>query len=126
MFDIAISICKEALDFLLKKQQINRENKDRLSNLFNEISIILEDTAKKLKNNDYPHGNCRLLEGLSIKLIDYLQNSITDEELIKLSNILKEISQVEMLYAIKDDPKTIPMIESASGEFKLMSILLKI
>lgn len=126
MFDVAISICKEGLDFLLKKQQINREHKDRIANLLEEISQVLVDTSEKLKNNVYPHGNCHLLEGLTIKLTGYLQNSISNDDLTKLVDILRESAQVERLFSVKDDPETIPTIERAAGEFKLMSMLLKI
>lgn len=126
MLDIAVKLCREALEMFMKKQEIDRKHRERVSNLLDEISEILQYTSNDLKKDIFPHGNCQILSGLSLKLYGYLINVVPEEDLNKLMDALNEASQVETQYAIREQPNTIPTIEKAAGEFKLMSMLLKV
>lgn len=126
MLDIAVKLCREALDILIKKNEIDRQHRERVSNLLDEISEILQYTANDLRKNVYPHGNCQIMSGLSTKLYGYLLNVIPNEDLDRLMNEMNKASEVELQFAIRELPDTIPTIEKAAGEFKLMSMLLKV
>lgn len=126
MLDIAVKLCREALELFLKKQEIEKQHRERVSNLLDEISEILQSTANDLKKNIYPHGNCQILSGLSVKLYGYLLNVVSNEELKVLMDAMNKASEVELLFATRELPETIPTIEKAAGEFKLMSMLLKV
>jgi hypothetical protein len=126
MLDIAVKLCREALEFFLKKNELDRQHRERVSNLLDEISEILQYTANDLRKDIFPHGNCQILSGLSVKLKGYLNNVVPEEDLNKLMNALMESSQVETQFAIRQLPDTIPTIEKAAGEFKIMSMLLKV
>jgi len=124
MFSVVIDILKGVVDFLQKTEQINIESKKRISQNLDEISSILNDTAEKLKRDEYPHMNCTILEHLSDNLQFQISDVLTFEELEKLRSTLKEVSLIERQYAIRKEPNTIPSIEKAAGEFKSMSLLL--
>lgn len=124
MFSVVIDILKGVVDFLQKTEQVNIESKKRISQNLDEISGILNDTAEKLKRDEYPHMNCTILEHLSDNLQFQISDVLTFEELEKLRSTLKEVSLIERQYAIRKEPNTIPSIEKAAGEFKSMSILL--
>jgi len=124
MFSVVIDILKGVVDFLQKTEQVNIESKKRISQNLDEISSILNDTAEKLKRDEYPHMNCTILEHLSDNLQFQISDILTFDELEKLRSSLRESSLVERQYAIRKEPDTIPSIEKAAGEFKSMSILL--
>jgi len=126
MLDSAISLCKEICQVLDKKRTVRKETKLRISIVLDEISRVMDDTAIKLKSDEYPHGNCVILENLSENLNKYLSEYIRAEDLKKLDESLSKSITVEKYFAHRKDPKTISDIERASGEFKSLSLILKI
>jgi hypothetical protein len=126
MISTIIDICKGFIDLVLKNKEIEKERKEKISETFQEISLILQDTADNLKEDVYPHGNCVVMEKLSMKLHSLLLGVIPDEDLNHLTQSLIDSSQIEREYGLRKEPETIPGIERASGEFKAMSILLKL
>lgn len=126
MIGTVVDICKSFIDFILKNKEIQNERKEKISKVFEEISLILQDTSDKLKQDEYPHGNCVVMEKLSFNLKHQLSGIISDSDLYQLSSALSEASQLEKEFALRKESETIPTIERASGEFKAMSILLKI
>jgi hypothetical protein len=105
---------------------MQKETKFRVAILLEEISKILEDTAIKLSNNEYPHFNCTLMEKMSDHLNFYLTDFIPEKQLNELHDSLKKASQVEKQFAVRDEPSTIPSIYEAAANFKLFSLLLKV
>ena len=125
MISTVIDICKNIIDFAAKSKEIHEEKKEKISIILNEISSILEDTANKLKNDEYPHGNCVIMEKLSNELHSNLVDYFPEEDINDLHKVLIESSRVEREFADRKEPDTIPSILRASGEFKAMSILIK-
>lgn len=123
MLSVAVDICKSIIDNLRKDEELRFEEKLRVSTLLNEISKVLEDTAQKLKSDEYPHYNCALLEKLSDNLHFYLIDYVRPQVLDDLHTALREASQIEKTFAIRKEPETIPMVESAAAKFKAMSML---
>lgn len=86
----------------------------------------MKDTADKLKKDEYPHGNCVILEKLSLKLEDELKGVIEEDELKNLVSQLLTASNIEKEFALRKEPETISEIEIASGEFRTMSMIIKL
>ena len=126
MFDLCVNLLKESINLVLKSKQIKTDTKLRISILLDEISNILLDTAKKLEKNEYPHFNCSLMEKMSDHLHFYLEDFLPENQLNELTCLLKESSQVEKQFAMREDPKTIKSLIDASAEFKSISLLLKV
>lgn len=126
MISLVIDLCKTAIDYVVKNKEINLVTRLRISEILLEISQILEDTANKLSKDEYPHANCSVMEKLSehlhFSLIDYVPQDDLDQLYVKL----KEASQLEKQFSIRKTPEVIPNILKISGEFKAMSIILKI
>lgn len=126
MLSILSDVIKEIISLIKEKEELHEMTKLRLSEILNEICLILYDTADKLKENVYPHGNCVVLQRLSDNLQFQICEFIETNQLERLYDSLKEASEVERLFAIRNNPDVIPMIEKAAGEFKSMSLLIKL
>ena len=48
---------------------------------------------------------------------------MTKEDAVRLSQVLKQASEIEKQFSIRNEPDTIPEIERSAGEFKAMSLL---
>lgn len=123
MFSLLIELVKNIVDVAQKQNTTNIMYREKISITLKEISDVLTDTAEKLKINEYPHANCIILERLSSNLKFYASGLISDNDLVRLNTCLAEASQVEKLFAIRNHVDTIPTIERAAGEFKVLSIL---
>lgn len=121
-----IEISKLIFDVFSKKKESNQNSKERLSVVFHEISELLRDTAHKIQEDIYPHGNCVAMDLLSKELSTFMFDKIDNERLSTLTRQLEEASRLELEYAKRKDPSTIIELEQASGLFKGLSILYKI
>jgi hypothetical protein len=126
MFGIVIDICKSVIDLVSKDKEIKLEKRLRISQILSEISSILQDTADKLKKNEYPHANCAAMTSLSNNLHFILIDLVNMDMLDNLHHLLVEASQIEKQFALRKELDTIPKIEEAAGEFKAMSLILRL
>ena len=125
MFSIIIDICKSIIDLISKDNEVRLETRLRMSTILLEISQVLQDTADKLKKDEYPHSNCAVMERLSNNLHFILIDLVNMDVLDNLYELLVQSSQVEKQFATRNDPDTIPTIEKAAGEFRAMSMILR-
>lgn len=123
MLDIAVNLCKNVVEFIITNKKLEEEKKKSLSEILNKISEVLENTAQSLKKDEYPHMNCALLDTLSNKLLSVISDYMTKEDAVRLSQVLKQASEIEKQFSIRNEPDTIPEIERSAGEFKAMSLL---
>ena len=126
MLSFAIELCKEALSYITNNKKTKIELKLRISVLLEEISNLLEDTATKLEKDEYPHFNCALLEKMTNHLHFHLQEHVPEKQVDELRNTLLNSTQVEKEFNKRHEFDTIPNLKKAAGEFKAMSLLLKI
>lgn len=126
MIETAINLCKEICQYVDKKKLLRIESRQRVSVVLDEIARVMDDTVIKLKNDEYPHGNCVILQNLSENLKKYLSDSVDGEHLNKLETSLNNGLLVEKFYAMRKDVQIINELEKASGEFKSLSLLMKI
>lgn len=124
MFNIIVDLTMKFVEFIKDNEKIKKENKEKVSKILNEISEIILDTSVKLKSDIYPHNNCVVLENLSNNLHLSLMDYIDENELDKLHNLLIESSNIEKLYAYRQNKDIIRDLMKISGEFKAMSIFL--
>ena len=126
MLSIAIELCKNALEYINTNKHVKLELKLRISVLLEEISKLLEDTANKLEKDEYPHFNCALLEKMTNHLHFHLMEHVPQDEVDSLRKVLLESTQIEKEFTKRNEPQTIPQIKKAAGEFKAMSLIMKI
>lgn len=126
MFSIFVDIVKEGLNFFLNQKKDLKEDKLRLSQVLKEISNVLDDTATKFLNDEYPHGNCVIMENLSNELVSKIERFVTKEQSEKLIDCLKDVVFLEKHFTDRKNGDVIPQIQRASGEFKSLSIILSI
>ena len=124
MFSLLIDLVKNVVDIAQKSETINIQHKENISKILIEISNVLTDTAIKLRNNEYPHMNCAILERLSSNLQFYASDIISIDDLSILRIALLEASQIEKQFALRNEKDTIPGIEKAAGEIKAMGIVI--
>jgi hypothetical protein len=125
MFGTVIDICKSIIDLISKDKEIKLETRLRVSSILNEISNILQDTAEKLKKDEYPHSNCATMRSLSNNLHFILIDIVNMDILDNLHSLLVEASEIERHFVTRKETNTVSKIEEASGEFKAMSLILK-
>lgn len=125
MWSLIIDVCKTVIDLISKNEEIKLETRLRVSSILSEISDVLSDTAEKLKNDEYPHSNCIVMERLTNNLHFILIDLVSADILDNLYSLLIEASQIEKQFAVRKESNTIPRIEEVSGEFKAMSLFLK-
>jgi hypothetical protein len=125
MISVAVDICRFIIDQVNKENELKFDERLRIASVLSEISIILFETADMLRRDVYPHQNCVVLEKLSDKLHFHLIDMVNANELDKLHEELIKASNIEKSYHTRKDPTTISEIESAAGEFKALSMLMK-
>ena len=126
MLSTAIELCKNALEYINNSKHAKVELKLRISILLEEISKLLEDTAVKLERDEYPHFNCALLEKMSNHLHFHLIEHVPQDEVDYLRKALIESTQVEKDFHTRHEPNTILNLKKSAGEFRAMSLLMKI
>lgn len=124
MYSLLIDLIKNVVDMAQKNKTINIQYKQKISEILNEISVVLFDTAQKLRNDQYPHMNCAILERLASNFQFYSSDIISFDDLNILRTALLEASQIEKQFALRNEPDTIPEIEKAAGEFRAMAIII--
>lgn len=126
MLNFVFDLCKNVIDFVIKDGEIKLENKLRISSILSEISQIIENTADKLERDEYPHSNCVVLKNLSNQLHFSLIDFVPAEQIDDLHNKLIQASNIEKEFAVRKEPNTIPELRKVAGDFKSLSILIRI
>jgi hypothetical protein len=124
MFSTIVDIAMKIVDYVRDNNKLKREERENLSNILNEISEIILDTAVKLKKDQYPHNNCVVLEKLANNLHLNLIDHVEQDELDKLHGLLMDASNIEKFYAYRHNEDILRDLMKISGEFKAISILL--
>ena len=121
-FDIAKTLFKYYTQHKEQEQQV----KDRLSGIFENMSELLEETAKDLNAGTYPHGKCAAMEVLAIELTSKLIGKMEPNSLDSLHAMLFKASKLEKEYADRENPETIGELLVASGKLRALSMIVKL
>lgn len=126
MFTIILDLVKFFVEFSDKNAEKDYENLKKVSDTLEKISDILKDTHEKISNDIYPHDNCRILEIFCGQLESLIKYKLSDEQQKLLIDSIVNSTNVEKLYHERKDKSTLEQLLISSGEFKALSILLKL
>jgi hypothetical protein len=120
-----LDIVNTIIEVISKKVSIDEKKRLKLSQLFFDVAKLLEDTAKDLEQDVYPHGKCAAMESLSRELVSILKNSMDEEPLQELSHQLFVASNLELEYAMRKSKDTIVTLQKTAGRFEALGMLYK-
>lgn len=118
-----LDIIKFIHSFIESSTESKKDINKKLSEFFEQIHKILQDVATSLQSDVYPHGSCATMSVLSEQLITTLEGLLSEQELNRLSSMLREASILEKEFANRKDPETISNLLNAAGEFKALAII---
>lgn len=126
MFSLFFELLSKVVDIIKNNSEMNRTKKLHISGILYDISSILLDTSVKLSEDQYPHNYCQIMENLSKDLHLSLDGYVDNDTRNKINELLKEASQLEKLYQLRENKEIIRELMRISGEFQAMSILIKL
>lgn len=124
IIDIIIKSGQLIFDTFNKLKISNQQDKERISFLLEKISEVLEEVAKKLDENIYPHQKCEEMRMYSQEIINTIGDKLKEDLVKELYDSLMISSEVERLFSEKDEDTTHKIYISA-GKFKAASVLVK-
>ena len=104
----------------------DKEKIEKVSQILGEMSVILLDVSDKLEKNEYPHYSCSLMSALTDRLYDITKNVIRVEEQDKFFKLLKECSNIERDYYLREELNTVVRLREVSAEIKALSMTLSV
>lgn len=126
MFSLFFELLSKVVEIIKNNSEMDRTRKFDISGILFDISSILLDTSVKLSEDKYPHHNCQIMEKLSDDLYNSLDGYVDNDTRNKINELLKESSQLEKLYQLRENKEIIRELMRISGEFNAMSILIKL
>lgn len=121
-----LEIFKTILSLSDRKRQIQEEKKECLVKALTLMSDVVGGAIKDLQNNIYPTGSCIAMEQISNDIMKVVGDMLSKEDAQKLSNQLFLASKLELEYAMRDNPETIPALQKAQGLLTALSIIYSI
>lgn len=121
-----LDIMKLIFDFIGKSENMKAEKKLKISEVFQDISDLLEETVDDLNNDIYPHGKCTSMAHLAENMTELMKGYLADDKLEELTFMLKDACRLEKEFAKRKDPESILDIQTTSGMFNSFSIMYKI
>lgn len=121
-----LDIAKILLSAYDKKRDRLDDKKEKLSQAFKDMADVIKGVTEDLKNDIYPGGSCIAMEELSRHIVSMVKDVLTPEETEELSRHLFIASKLEMEYAMRKNPETIPALERAQGKLIALSIIYSI
>lgn len=118
-----IKLTKEFVGDLIKSSEVKKE---KVSDLLSQISDLLLNVVVDLENDNYPHFSCSMMQSLTKEFHEKVKVVLEKEKSDYLENLLIQSSYLEREFALRKDPDTIIKLKEAAGEFKSISILLKV
>jgi hypothetical protein len=103
--------------------QNKRKDKERLSKIFLEVSVIISSCVDLLKEDKYPHNYCAIMLHLSKDIANELSDILDMDKLVELESLLITCSRLELEYTTRKDESTIDTLTQASAQFRSLSIL---
>jgi nucleoid-associated protein YejK len=121
-----LDIMKMIFEFISKSDDMKAEKKLRISEVFQDISDLLEETVDDLRNDIYPHGKCMSMANLAENMTDLMKDYVEKDKLEKLTFMLKDACRLEKEFATRSNPGSILEIQTTAGMFNSFAIMYKI
>ncbi len=121
-----LTILEKLVDFIERRQTLKQEQRERVANVFSDISKLLYEVADDLQEGIYPLGTCFTMTRLSEELLDHMREVVPAETIQELGPVLYNAARLEREYANRQDPATIDELRLAAGQFHVKAIIFKI
>lgn len=121
-----LEVIKNIIALCTQYSDRSNKKKEKISQLFMDISMVIDATVKDLQADIYPHGSCQAMKSLSDELVALLKGHVDEEKLKQLDGQLKFASNLELEFAGRKNPQTIEALQKTSGQFHAMSLIYKI
>lgn len=121
-----LEIIKMTKDFIGDYIKSDKEDKEKVSVLLNDMSDLLMSVVKDLENDIYPHSSCSTMKVLTSEFYNKIKFILDDDKSVYLEYLLIQSSLLEREFALRKEPDTIIKLNEAAGEFKAISMLIKI
>jgi len=125
MITTLIETGKFIISIVRKIKIDDKERKKEVSDALMEISQLLYNVVTSLKNDVYPTGSCEAMHDLAQRLHEKIYTLLDDRTCTELIDMLKESSNMEMLYSIRDE-SVIQHVEKTAGRFYSAALLIKL
>jgi len=110
-------------------ERADKALRDKIADLFDQISDCLLRVATELRKEQVPHGACAELATYSVGIAVLISPITGQTEAMEISDKLREAHNVEgLLLSLREVPNPgdeIAKIEGASGEFKALANMLR-
>lgn len=116
----------------IKDRLTRDEEKQGVSDLLLDISVLLHDIAQDIKSNTYPHAKCGQLHHYLTTISMIFKSMLSEEESTQLIGSLEQAYQVERLFgeiqgcAPGDKAVNLSKLEEVSGSFLAASKTIKL
>lgn len=130
-----VSSIAQIVDTLFSiKEKLKSEKKEQRQNvsaLLQELSVLIEDISRDLEAGIYPAGKCAKMEYYSLELYNVLIRKITQEKAQTVFEWLKQAVNVEQLLSqlstipAEDKDKNIQALLILSGKISAFADLIK-
>lgn len=100
--------------------------KEKLYDVFGEISDTLLQASLDLEINKFPYESCKTMKELTGIVIKQTEYSKNDKRIIKLYNMLNDCNDLKRRYDKNETPNIICDLRKASSEFKALSMAVMI
>jgi len=121
-----LDIMKMIFEFISNSNDMKAEKKLRISEVFQDISDLLEETVIDLKNDVYPHGKCMSMANLADSMTGLMKDYVEKDKLEQLTYMLKDACRLEKEFANRTNPNSILDIQTTAGMFNSFAIMYKI
>jgi hypothetical protein len=101
-----------------------QERKQKVATFIGGIAQTIETTSAALKQNIFPHGTCQELLSHAEHMVQAIGDLVGEAKATELANQLREVWQVEQLYAqLQAEPpeqrdKSLGTLDQAAGLFR--------
>lgn len=120
-----VDVAKALFGFREDLAKAQKEQRDRMADYFQAVSVCLAATYESLTSNTVPHGRCAELAIYADSLPEVVKGRIDDSKAQELARVLRRSHSVEGLWEqMNSDPQKrteLPEIAQASGIFLALS-----
>ena len=125
MIDAIINVAKTLFTFGDAFGNARRDKRDRIAQLFSDISNCLAGTSTELKKDQIPHGKCAEMLTYANTLEDLIKDEIGKTKAKEMADNLRSAHAVEdLLSDIKHSPdreEQLAKLDQAAGIFLALS-----
>ncbi len=129
MIDKILSVANALFSFSGAFQTARREKRDRIADLFDNISKCIAEISTELKSDNVPHGKCAEMLTYANMLTEAVKDEIGKDTAEKLAQDLIDSHEVELLlgqlHDAPDRDNQLRKLDEASGVFMALANIIR-